>query len=367
MREQYLDGLRGWAALIVVAYHITLMIWGELHPPFKLLVLDGPFAVYIFFALSGYVLSVANFRGSSKREVFDMALRRYPRLTIPIFAISALALSMMLLDVFANPAASKVLGTEWWLGIFYTFDPGLFDMLYYSLWVVFFGGNAYWYNSSLWTMPTEMIGSLLIFAFLLIAGRSSLLRLLGHALFIGICWWLKSFMLAMALGVAIAHFVQSGAHQRLKNSTFGFWCSWILLAAGLFGAGQRTDTYASVSSGFSAAAVVYAVMINAPMQRALSLPFSQWLGKLSFSLYLVHILVICSVGSWAAVALAEIGWLTIFGKLFLFAATLVTAVAAAIAFYPVDRFGIEISRRFARAVLGMPRVDQPRQDAVTLL
>jgi peptidoglycan/LPS O-acetylase OafA/YrhL len=54
----------------------------ELELPFKPIVLDGPFAVFIFFVLSGYVLSVFAFRAGRRRDAVDIALRRYPRLVL---------------------------------------------------------------------------------------------------------------------------------------------------------------------------------------------------------------------------------------------------------------------------------------------
>ena len=96
-KVEYLDGLRGWAALTVVIDHWMMMgyedpttdatsgLWCAwfLRTPLRLLV-DGGFAVAIFFTLSGYVLLARFFAQPKKTSiVYGGMVRRYPRLMIP--------------------------------------------------------------------------------------------------------------------------------------------------------------------------------------------------------------------------------------------------------------------------------------------
>lgn len=350
MREEYLDGLRGWAALIVVFYHTTLMLSIKHGLPVQLIVIDGPFAVFIFFVLSGYVLSVSAFRSGLRRDAVDLALRRYPRLVIPIFCISALALAFMLLGFMRNIEVGKIGGSEW-LSSFYGFPGSIDDMLMFSFWRVFAGGPGNNYNSSLWTMPFEMQGSMLIFAMLLIVGRSTWARLVGHAVFLTVSCWLSSYIFAMAVGMALANLVQSGAHQHLRNSSSG-WCSWLLFAAGLCSAAFRPDAYGLIWTSLSGAAILYAVLLNSTLQQWLSSPLSRWMGKISFSLYLVHIVVICSFSSWLYLWLGDGGALGRVGVATVALATAIVSLAAAAAFYGVEFIGIVAGRSVSRTVLG---------------
>lgn len=50
----------------------------------------GALAVYVFFVVSGFSISIAYVRGGSKRGVASLAVRRYPRLVIPVLAASPL-------------------------------------------------------------------------------------------------------------------------------------------------------------------------------------------------------------------------------------------------------------------------------------
>src|SRR5262249_47363679 len=61
-RISALDGLRGWAALSVIVYHLTWELFGALYPiyrnPWLSIFGNGAFAVAVFFAISGYVLTI---------------------------------------------------------------------------------------------------------------------------------------------------------------------------------------------------------------------------------------------------------------------------------------------------------------------
>ena len=53
-----------------------------------------------------------------------------------------------------------------WLGGFYLFSPSFFNAIKFSFFDVFVNYSSYTsYNSSLWTIKTEFVGSILIFIF----------------------------------------------------------------------------------------------------------------------------------------------------------------------------------------------------------
>lgn len=110
-KVSYLDGLRGIACMVVLTDHWFLMgyddqtshstsaLWAPflLRSPLRLLV-DGGFAVAIFFVLSGYVLLIKYFNQKNREKrnlVFSAMIRRYPRLMIPSFAALLMYFSWM--------------------------------------------------------------------------------------------------------------------------------------------------------------------------------------------------------------------------------------------------------------------------------
>lgn len=353
MRERYLDGLRGWAALVVMLGHTLIgMLWPHWAPAFRPTVIDGTFSVYVFFVLSGYVLSIGFFSTGRRMVVADLALRRYLRLTIPILVISSIAMVFMMAGWMRNVEAGQASGSTHWLSQFYAFPPSIADLLHFSLWRVYIDPSATTsYNSSLWTMPVEMQGSILVFAFLLLVGRSRALRVVGHVAFLGVTFCSSSSFFAMALGVALAEFSCTSSHVALRQSSWSPRLALILVIGAVLAAGLRREVNDIRLLSACSAAVIYAVLISSTLQRLLSTRLSQWLGKISFSLYLVHIVVICSLVSWLYLALGDGAGLSLAKSALVGFVCVVACLLSAALFFPVERLGVVAGRKFAAVIL----------------
>src|ERR1019366_7324910 len=98
-RLVFLDGVRGWASLMVVFSHLLPCFLAITTPFYRhsylTFLCDGTLAVYIFFVLSGFALSIRFLQTGDARIPVELALRRYPRLTLPIFASCAIAFVLM--------------------------------------------------------------------------------------------------------------------------------------------------------------------------------------------------------------------------------------------------------------------------------
>ena len=120
-RLQHLDGLRGIAALTVVVFHYLSAFVPALTPdqtanPYWLsdtllaVLFNGPFAVIVFFVLSGFVVSkAAHSHGPLPLTIF----LRYFRLTIPM--LFSVLIAWLLLTVFPIEATklASITGTPW--------------------------------------------------------------------------------------------------------------------------------------------------------------------------------------------------------------------------------------------------------------
>ncbi|MFT4020946.1 MAG: acyltransferase family protein, partial [Acinetobacter sp.] len=97
------ESIRGLACLAVVFSHLSLSFYPYLHKfgrddhargqwdyfihhsPFAFWY-SGTAAVFVFFVLSGYVLTYAILKNQNvPKKVLEMSLKRYPRLAIPAF------------------------------------------------------------------------------------------------------------------------------------------------------------------------------------------------------------------------------------------------------------------------------------------
>jgi peptidoglycan/LPS O-acetylase OafA/YrhL len=92
-RLRFLDGLRGWAAVVVLLHHVFIdglpanalmadrSLWA------KVFFLNGTLAVSVFFVISGFSLSIRYLETGNGSALGRIAAGRYLRLALPIFAI----------------------------------------------------------------------------------------------------------------------------------------------------------------------------------------------------------------------------------------------------------------------------------------
>src|ERR1700731_793726 len=122
-RIAYLESVRGLAALQVLLFHFLLAFAPDLVPPPDAIVArgihlsplsflyDGHSAVYIFFVLSGYVLS-RSFERHLQRPLALISARAL-RLGLP--AVAAVLVSAAVIEILGRPNvdASAISGSEW--------------------------------------------------------------------------------------------------------------------------------------------------------------------------------------------------------------------------------------------------------------
>jgi peptidoglycan/LPS O-acetylase OafA/YrhL len=296
-RIQFLDGLRGWASLVVFFEHMALSFgfpWRFIgYPPFTI-ILDGQLAVAIFFVLSGYVLSYPVL-GSRRRyrTLSGMALTRYTRLTIPILASCLLAQALWLSGLLFNAQVGQLLNDHW-LSYFYNFTPEPGELWRFALFNVYFAyDNARNWNGALWTMGFELQGSFLIFAIVGLPFRA--LRVVGA--FCLAYWYYGHHCFGFFLGYFLAEMSMLGFV--LPRSARAWGGGFLILGGIAFECWRLRQPIlnASVLHCQLAAAVVLAgILFMRQAQTFLSNRVSEFLGSISFPLYLVHIPILFSVG-----------------------------------------------------------------------
>ncbi|MFD4839772.1 acyltransferase family protein [Achromobacter sp. NPDC058515] len=347
MRETYLDGLRGWASLFVLFGHLgpVFLLTGSTFPPIPFFI-DARLAVFIFFALSGYVLSINFFHTGDRVSVVSLALRRYLRLTIPIAASLLIAFLVQVSGVAQNQVAGVAADSPW-LALGFSVPVGFPELLQFALWDVyrFDPRDAIFYNAALWTMPFELLGSFLIFGCLLVAGTSRLAQATIVCTFCALTWWANSYFLPFALGMAVALLRAAAWPGPARGIAAAGLCAVLVLAA------LRLPEDSIRSLSIFATLILAACMLSPGARRFLDLPISQWLGRISFPLYLTHLFAIYTVGSSLYLWLGDGGKVTAAGALVVAAASTGTALALAAVFLPVESFSVSAGRSFSRYVL----------------
>ncbi|MGI3775787.1 MAG: acyltransferase family protein [Janthinobacterium lividum] len=351
-RVAWLDGLRGLAALQVVVLHymaaflpaIGLVQSGMarrswegwfIHTPL-FFPFDGYFAVFIFFLLSGVALDLS-FR-ARPRAVVQGASRRTIRLGIPMTAAVALGALLLLAWPEAHRHAAALTGSQGWLGAVSPDRVTLGAVLHQ----VAFEGMLMGYsnvsplpgilvapfhlseltqslNAPLWTMHVEFLGSLLVL--LLVFLRSMAGRLMHALACIAVPVILgPSPLVLFVIGHAGATMLTGRlAHRRIAAvcgvamlclgvglDTHAAWPGTALLQGILPGGPPEQSTNLLRLQLMCCAVLVFVGVALLPGAHALlRTRTAQWLGRMSFSLYLVHFPILFTVVSALFVQLSR--------------------------------------------------------------
>ena len=310
------ESIRGLACLAVVFSHLSLSFfpflyhfnpaevststWQSLihHSPFAFWY-SGTAAVFLFFVLSGFVLSYAILRKPEQAEfkIKSMLIKRYPRLAIPA-VISCLVVWAVFQTIHID--SSQMNG---WFQAYVTQDVSLKLALYEGTIGSFFFAESS-VNWVLWTMHIELIGSLVLFLLLYIYQFSRVAFFIGSILLPLIALYLKG----EGFFLGISSFV-IGIYYYLYGKQLSLTLSITLLLSGLYLAGahsssasyqwiyavlgERTYDYCNF---FAGVLIVYSILMSPKLSQVLDQKVLVWLGKLSFSIYLLHLITLYVVG-----------------------------------------------------------------------
>ncbi|MGE0132754.1 MAG: acyltransferase family protein [Blastocatellales bacterium] len=388
----YLDGLRGYAALVVAWTHFKeLVLPGEplmvhfqyeqwLHHSPIALIFSSKLAVLLFFVHSGLVLSWKYLATYDRRILVSMSLRRVFRLGIPVAASIIFAFALMRLGLMHVAEASQITGATPWAEA-YRFDPTLRTLL-----TDVFGGALLYstvrYNGALWTMSIELICSYGVFLLLpLIAKLRTEQIILAFAIASLSLLQHYQWMVCFLSGVVLARLYQEGWFSldgeiyRLFSS-FRFLQPFLLVIAAVFtlysdwsGIHLPVPQFLNPTEmvQIASAVIMVVLVLSSPLaQSFFGNRVSRHIGKLSFSVYLVHLPIICSFSSWMIIRLAGMG--TGYGMMVLitFVATMLMLYLAALLMTVfIDRLAINFGKKFLEKRLyaegGNPQSAAPKQ------
>lgn len=317
------EGLRGLAALTVFLAHFGLAFFPRgfdtLYPglqsspaangrieallrlPLVSILWNGNFAVCIFFVLSGFVLSKPYYSANQLETIRERYLKRYLRLSIPIAASVLMGYLLMKFGLLASAAAAGLSHSDW-LGSYWNFAPALPDALRDASYRVIFLGE-YRYNPPLWTMKVEFVGSLITFAFYTLMPAKSVWRKFLHyaivVVSIGIFTQRDAvFYYAFLLGGLIWTLPRpAGVYKYLALG------AGLLLASFQYRAafGWMPDPILWDQKYFYSVAGAFFILWSLRsgiFDQFLAARPMRVLGRMSFSLYLTHFLVLSTFSCW---------------------------------------------------------------------
>lgn len=343
-----LDGIRGWAALSVVVFHMTWETFGAVMPqlrnPATGFFLDGGLAVSVFFVLSGEALSAGFFAGGGTSAVYRLALKRYTRLTIPVIAACTLTLLLYKAGLTYHVAAADLVHRSDWLGSFMHAAPDLRESLKYMLFGVYTNvPNPHAVIPFLWTMRFELLGSILVFGMLL---ALSWLRGLGLSiawlviglLFVATIYGNQDHLACFLAGLGFARLRSFGLFTRMQSKQWAQIATWIAIV--IVGTLDGFSHWLLIKRGWISLASVlllFAVFCNRRLCAAFTTRLSQSLGRISFPLYLVQFPILISFTSYAICYAGSRGTLRPWDVAAISTVSVLSCLAAARAFEPIER------------------------------
>jgi peptidoglycan/LPS O-acetylase OafA/YrhL len=327
-RFEQLDSLRGLAALAVMVGHFLIVFTpfaqntsglSFLEYPLNLLKYTplhtfwgGHEAVIMFFLLSGFVLSLP-FYSDRQQPYMNYVIKRICRIYIP-FVVALFAAVLMREAVFET----KLTELTGYYNNLWTRPPDLASILHHLLFIGNY--NTTKYDPILWTLVHEMRISLL-FPFIMVImvkGGWKLGLPLAFALSYGAEYLLAHFETRymtnyvitlhytsfFIIGALLARY-RDGLRQAYSRLN-GWWIALLLMVAicaysfKWIGYGQpfhdmfkpdRGDWMIALGASFFIVAAVSSVRLSTLLQRKPLL----FLGKISYSLYLYHMIVLLSL------------------------------------------------------------------------
>lgn len=316
-RLRAIDGMRGWAAVVVVFHHLMfldpwliqahlvpagaagggtanrLLYYSPLH-----IIMAGPEAVAVFFALSGAVL-VAAYPGRRSLKL-SYLLPRLTRLYLPIFAAVTLALTLSSIrphvpDGLLSPWHAVFMHVIQWPDVLVNPLAAARDLLVLP-------GPSF-LDSPLWSMRVELVASLVLFAIWQL-GRLGAKGFVLAVLVSFLCRrtpelnWV-TIQLPIFVGGAALFLTRWRASRRQGD---------VLLVAGVAamtipycasGVGIDLRTHWEIPlTVIGALCFAAAALGDSTLSGGLTGRTGQYLGTRSFSLYLVHFPIVLTAGLW---------------------------------------------------------------------
>ncbi len=372
---EFIEGFKGFACLSVILSHFIMAFCNVLascspldahgSSKFELflgktplnLFYNGNFGVFVFFVVSGFVLSYTFFINKDENYLKRGVIKRYFRLLLPIVVVNLFAFLLMKFSVTYNTQVAELTKNPGWFGQFNIFDPNILDVLKQAFFGNFFRFQST-YVSPLWTISYEIYGSFLVFFFLGLFGKEKI----RYPLYIILILLLSDINYdAFIIGMMICDVVVNGFPyiDRYKSKK---WLPYITFIVGIYFASYPTvanveDTIYQIISYkqwgidpitfnhlLGASLMVFSLVHSSFLQKIFELKPFRFLGKYSFGLYLVHWPIMISLSSYLLLQLtnASIGYYR--ALLMIFPITiLVVFILAILLTQFVDKKGIQLA------------------------
>lgn len=309
-RIEWLDGLKGIACILIFVHHFLLLFYpavyfGDSVPshlngvdtalaqsPFAALI-NGNFLVMIFCCVSGVVISLRVMQIKEMSKLSDIVAKRYLRLLLPIIPVAILVFALLRLNAFTNGRAAEVTGSEW-ANWYYNEPMTVVEFLQSVLSrTLLYGDNRI--SNAFWMLTKLFTGT---FLSVLLSVISWKYRKRAWIIYVFVCvifFNYSDFHFAFCLGTLLAWLHLNA--QRGFRLIPGIAAIVIGLLLGSYPSGvQPNNFYKALDAihyedwhALGAVFTVYGIWSCGGLRKLLSLGVFRFLGKISYSVYILHI------------------------------------------------------------------------------
>lgn len=326
-RLKWIDGLKGLACLLVFWHHFLVgffprMYYGSVVPAHlsviseeslaqspMLFFLNGNFMVAIFCAVSGVVVSLSIFK-TDNDNIGKIIAKRYPRLMLPVIPIAFAVFLMLKYIHMYHIEISAVTGSPWLSG-FYCDAIGIKQLLYSLFFGIWLHGDPL-ISNAYWVLNQLFLGTFVVIIMTLAVKRAKMLWAIVFLCFASfILLFMYNMMFVFPLSVLICYLylnVQKAFNHPVIGAIFvpfGFFLGgypsgiehptniYRFLDSDILGAGTYTFWHV-----FGAVFLIYGFFNLKCIIKILENKVFLFLGKISYAIYLIHIPLLFSVGTY---------------------------------------------------------------------
>ncbi len=316
-----LDGLRGIAALVVAVHHFLyyivpkepLNVFVNNYDPNilqKVLILlkfgllkfffafcnGGLLPVIVFFILSGYVLTIPYYN-DDLQTIKSRLCGRYIRLNIPIMVSIVVAFFMYKQGLFDYVAVLHDRGLKY----FFPADINTLSVIKIFLYEAIFNGNTT-FNGPLWTLNIEFIGSIFLLTYYAIKPtKHTILTAIFVCFFLYVLFKKNSiYYIAIICGSLLVNKTFTLNLKRTAIALFFilFFSSFIFDDI-ILGFLPKVHVWEQRTFYGTLSALSLVVAIKSGFgDRFLKSYIIQYFGKISYSLYIIHFLIMSSISCY---------------------------------------------------------------------
>lgn len=337
-RILWMDGLKGFACFAIFTAHFMTSVYPRLHfgmaakshtesveniiysTPLRGGVMVGVFCITAGLLLCRKVMSSVK-SADKMRDLGSILVKRYLRLAIPVLPLGILVWLMLKLGLFYNVEAAKYTFSDW-LTNYYNRQISITEMLsdvFVKVW--FYGDDTI--STALWMMYQMFYGSVLSLVLGMMYWIMKKKAVIVYGLTFVFLLPRHDFICGFALGAIIAFLFEENVidsvSEKLRKDAFwlpGF-VGFVLVVIGVVIGGYPLDGepvgfYLKMKNSFyqcyysiGGSMIIVGISMTGFLQKFFDCRVMQFLSKISYELFLVHIPVVFSLGMFIMVKMCE--------------------------------------------------------------